>query len=1653
MEKREDVARMGGGEPAAGATRLTFLIADVRGYTSFTRERGDAAAAVLAKRFADLARDAVEARSGSVLELRGDEALAVFSSAVQAVRAAVEFQATCMEESRAEPAFQLPIGIGIDAGEAVPVEGGYRGVALNMAARLCSSATAGQVLVTRTVVDLAPEIPDVVFAERGTATFKGFEEPVEVIEALATARPGRPPAPVESLPPVAHGRSNELLPPELDPLTPLVDRELQMGWLRGTWRQVRRGRGRVLFVSGPSQIGKTRLAGEIAGHVRDAGEAVRYAGPGGAGTAIALSAIREAREARAPTLVVLDDIDVGGQLVAEALTDAYEALNALPVLVLALLRDPHASTSLSSLVERADERGDGLRTLGPLDLEGVRGIVRLYSGERADEAPVESMARASGGIPGKVHEVASDWARSEVSRRLAAAAEWLASGRDRRASDLEFANNVIGLKLGRLYSVEGRDVLPETGVEACPYRGLAPFEASDAQYFFGRERLVGELAARTVQSGLLAVVGPSGSGKSSLVAAGLLPSLAAGLLPGSERWRQASMRPGDHPVAELRRALRGGTRWEGSPGGAAEPAADQRLILLVDQFEELFTTCADEDERTAFVAALARVASRRDRATVVVALRSDFYGHCAAYPQLAGLLAENHVLVGLMTQDELRRAIELPARRAGLRIESSLVDALVADVAEEPGGLPLLSTALVELWAAREGAWIRLEAYAGTGGVRGAVARLAESAYEQLSDAQEQACRRVLLRLVAVGEGEGAVRRRVSLEEFDLERDPAAKGVIDTFTDDRLLIRSDGMVEVAHEAVLREWPRLRGWLDEDAQGRQLRTHITQSTSQWQASDREASELYRGARLSAALDWSTGHAAELNEREREFLAASRQASDRDAERQRRVNRRLRGLLVGVAVFLAIALVAGSLALVQRSRARASAARAQLAATVSLANSVGAEGINQPRLDRGLLLAREAVNLHVSDQTKGDLLATVSRNPNLVGGIYFGDTGRRPQRLALSPDGKTLAVSFNDTEIGFYDGATLRQEALVQNVGGSIVPLAFANHAPLFATLGDGQADVRLIDTQSFAMGRLIRIHPEYADPNFNIHVTGIAFSSDDQSIWYGFDVWPPNVFSPTARPASIIERYSVSTGRLLSRLVVAKDWQMGFSLTADGSGLVVVDQGAVSIYDARTERLDRTVSLHGFEGGDFRLPLALSPDGHTVAIGRDDGSVTFVSLAGGGPRSATGGHSAGVAGVSYSPDGSRLVTVGQDDRVVVWDAATGSAEQTLLGHGGPVHGVATDGRTIFTSSLDGTVFAWDLSQTRGFGHHFTASAGNDLGDPVDQAGPYFALSPDGRTLAAPEADGKVNLWDLSSFPYRRLAQVDAVPAGGIPSIAFSPDGKTLLATDLRGDVELITLANGTRRPLQGLGDPIGAAAFSPDGRLAAATDQLCTPSAGCSGHLALWSVATGLMVHQPMQFKSLPQGDVAFSPDGSKLAVPIGGPTEVIDVRAWKVIHDVQQDADGFATYSPKGDILATTGGSGLVRLWDTRTWKQLGQAFQISAGGGLSLSFDPTGHFLATAGTDGTVRIFDVANPALAVPFGPPVLPQTVPDEWGSAQFTPDGSSLVALDASGQASVWPMQWQEWAAHACAIAGRQLSRAEWSAFVGDRPFANVCPPAH
>ena len=824
------------------------------------------------------------------------------------------------------------------------------------------------------------------------------------------------------------------LPPPLEGGSPLLaGRQRELAWLRRRWARASEGRVVVALMRGPAGIGKTRLVAELAREVQDAGAAVLYAGGGEVADA-ALATVAEAGKGHRPALLVLDYADDAPPAVLEAAVALARESEGRPLMICVLHHDERGPPAFAGLLESG--AAQRLR-LDPLREEATAEIAALYAPAEGVAMPLRTLVAESGGVPLRIHRAAGDWARAEAAEHLAAATGRAAGDRsDLRAAQAAIAGGVVELQSAgertRLYAVDkARD--PSEPL-TCPFRGLAPFDAAHAEYFFGRERLVAELVARLVGSTLLAVFGPSGSGKSSAVRAGLMPALADGVVPGSERWRRALMRPGERPLAELSRALARAVPEAGGEdaapwiGDALERlASGERLVLLVDQFEEVFVACRDQAERAAFFDALVEGAGDPDqRLVVVLAIRADFYGRCAEHAELSTLVSSNQVLVGPMRRDELRRAIELPARRAGLRIEPRLVSALVGDVSGEPGGLPLLSAALLELWQRRSGRTLRYADYERSGGVEGAVARLAEGAYERLSEAERRRARPMLLRLAGDDEeAEAFVRRRVALDELELERDPdAARALARAHRGppaDRRRGRGRGrprgaasrVAPAAHMAR----GRRRGPTPSPAPDRRRPRVARLRARPGRALPRRPAR--RGARLG-------GRARPRAERARARLPRrQRAASEREAERQRRTNRRLRTLLAGVGVLLAAAVVAGVIALSERQGARS-------AATAEAAQRLGAQARTEDRLDQALRLANTAVALDDSRATRSSLLSVLLRSPATLGALN-GD-GSKLWSLALSPDGSTLAAGDNNGSVILFDTETRERIGEYQAEGG-------------------------------------------------------------------------------------------------------------------------------------------------------------------------------------------------------------------------------------------------------------------------------------------------------------------------------------------------------------------------------------------------------------------------------------------------------------------------------------------------------------------------------------------------------------------------------------------------------------------------------------------
>jgi WD40 repeat protein len=1534
----------------------------------------------------------VEARSGRVIEQRGDEVLAVFADEGQAVRAALELQATLAEEMAADSSLPLTVGVGIDAGDAVPVGEGYRGAALNMAARLCARAGPGQVLVSEGVRDAAGGFELGVFQPCGHGEMKGFDQPVALFEAVSS---------VGRLEIVPRSAAPFPLPGPLAGGAELIGRDHELAWLRGAWRAARRGAGRVLCISGPDGSGKTALAAALAEVVSAEGYDVVYAGAGGAAIANAGDIWRRACSADRPLLAVLDDLEVIG----DDAQVGQPVLDGAPTLALLLLDDPDASPRLAELVAGADARGDSHRRLGALDAEAVLDLARLYAGDDVDEVPVESILRSSDGLPSRVHELLDGWARAEAARRLEAAAQWLAAGRERRTADLDFAQNAIERRLRHIYG----DGIDAVSAAECPYMGLAAFGEGDADRFFGRERLVGDLAARTVATGLLALVGPSGGGKSSLLLAGLLPSLRAGILPGSARWTSYVFRPGAHPLEELDTA------------GIDAATAERRLVVAIDQFEEVFTLCDDEGERRRFIDLLVDAASQPERIAVVLAVRGDFLDRIASYPALAELVSANQVLVGPMTREEYRRAIEQPARRSGMRIESALVGALLDEAVDQAGALPLLSTAMVELWARQSDGWLRMESLEATGGLHGAVARLAESSYQQLSADEQRTARRLFLRLAGSGEGEAVTRARVPFADFDLEGDPGTGAVIDRFVGDRLLTRAEDTVEVAHEALLREWPRLREWLDEEGQGRVLRHHLTAAARNWEENGRRGGDLYRAERLSAALAWSADHGDQMNRLEHEFLRASQVASTRAI-------RRLRAGVAVLALLLLAAIIAGVVALSQRRSAQHAADVARTQARVAIAQRVGLQAGKSTDLATSLLLAVAGDRLAPSAVTDGNLLQALQRAGSVMT-IYHS-----PTRLlgdAVTPDGRILEANTNDGRVILFDTATAQEIAMlpaVQHI--DPVGAAFSPDGSLLAAFaGNGRGLLALYDTQTH------RVVATVSDPVSNTSVDGAAFSPDGRSI--------------AALSFRQAKKTGLNTGAALyvwsvpglHRIAgpVTVPWNgASVSVMPDGR-IVTTSQSGITVWQAHPLR-----PLHRYAAPNSGTYL--TPDGTQMALVQRR-TLAFVDLRTGHvDRRVT--LPARFHPATFAADGESLFGTSKGGRVAELDLSTGALSVVTSQGGFSGFTLAPDGRSIYTVSLDKTAERWGLN-------------GGSLFSPAFRVAPpgrgSIVVSPGGNlvaTLAGPPQGygATVKVWDMRTG--RMVAGPFNPGEGGAGWAALSPDGR-LVAAPAFANGHVVIWDARTGAVVRRLAPPVDRETlwivFSPNGRLVAtATERQVreSPPVYGDGWTYVWNVRTGRLVdsfRQPGQFNGV--STAVFNADSSRIvSVGEGGLVADRDLAHHRLVGRPWPTNDAVTiqgVFSPNGRMIATGGaGGGLVSLWTPSGGKILPPI--TSANTVYAAGFYDSGRRLAV-GRAQDVQLWDVASRRLigALPVG------GKPNGIVGATVTPDGRTLVTTSSVGILRMWPLARAQWVRDACLMANRELTLHEWRAYLAGLPYESVC----
>ncbi len=1371
------------------------------------------------------------------------------------------------------------------------------------------------------------------------------------------------------------------LPRELDAgdAPTLVGRTREMQWLLAWWHRALDGDGAVIALTGEPGMGKTRLAAELAREVQRAGGLVFYVGAGP--PASVADTIDRAARAAQPALVVVED--------AESADGTWPAAG------------PTAAGALLVLVTAdAPERLAGLPVAASMDLAGlgrdaVGAIVSAYTPDGATAAmPAEALLAASRGVPGRVHELASTWAAEEAARRVVDIAPSAAADRSQlRLAEEQVAGRVVELQ-------EARERLDRSdyddAIVVCPFKGLASFEFADARYFSGRERLIAALVARAVGAPLLGVVGPSGSGKSSLVKAGLLPALASGVLPSSAAWRRTVIRPGEHPMREIARLDLSGA---------------DAIVLAVDQFEELFTACQDESERLAFVEALVRTADRQDRAgLVVVALRADYYGRCAAYPALSRLVGANHVLVGPMDGHELRRAIERPAARAGLEVDRDLADAIVADVEGEPGALPLVSSALLELWQRRDGRRLRHETYEATGGVRGAVARLAESAFAELDPTQQRIARRLLLRLAADGPRGEVVRRRIELDELDAEAEGQVRAVIELLADARLLTLSASSVEVAHEALLREWPRLRGWLEADAQSRRVHHHLAQAATDWEERGRDPADLYRGARLAVAREWLSTHGSELDTTQRAFLDTSRTA----AERQQR---RLRLALAGAAALLAVAVVGAVVAVHQRSAARHQTETA-------VAQRVSLQALNEPDLDRSLLLARQGVAVADSAFTRGNLLRAILRSPAATS-VIRGE-GNPVFALDIDRRGRTLVIGDTQGNVERLD-VTTRRVIRRLHVAGPVTAVRLSPDGSRLAVThvdDTGTGSLGLFDARTFAL--VAPTQPEVQLPL--VDITSPVFSPDSRVLAADVDEEVTSTFDRRD-----LLRWNAHTGQQLGGPLPftspatqaspdAKALALGGFIDG-GERLVSSNAGndTTVIRDARSLRTVR--DLHG--GGS---PVALSADGRFFAVTDATSRVRLLDLRTGRLRPLGSRAGRAISAATFTPDSSSLVTANSDATLTIWDAQSGRSMQII----GPLPavvgalGISKDGRTAYGADENGAVIAWDLTGRR--------APGQPLRVPGHRPVAIAVSAPPASAVAVADADSGLQLLDLGSrAPVRQIP----VP-GGADTVAVAPDGRTAALGGHDGSVGFADLRTGRLLGMPELShvNAVREIAFSPDGRWVATTDGTVVFlwDARARRHTAAFQGVTGKAT------------SMSFSRDSRMLIVADGRPDgsgalDLLTIPRLALIRQAVSPSLVQLAASRTGKMIFGADRAGRVWLLNAGTLRPIGAPLLANAN---RFAIDPANRLLATSSAAGAVQLWDVRSgrrlggPLPGIGGGPARL-----------AFTANGSALVTLRPDGTGFVWDVRPRSWARRACAIAGRRLTVQEWRDSLHEISYSPAC----
>ncbi|WP_411098593.1 trypsin-like peptidase domain-containing protein [Streptomyces sp. x-45] len=1209
-----------------------------------------------------------------------------------------------------------------------------------------------------------------------------------------------------------------------------------------------------------------------------------------------------------------------------------------------------------------------------------------------------------------------------------------------------------------------------------PYRELLPFTEHDHAVFHGRgsetQRLVELLDQQQVP--LLPVLGPSGVGKSSLVGAGLLGSLdhdryliariPLGLRLTAEEllaWALASAGDADTMKAD----------WYGRWSALARQLTDEqgirtaveqtlarhggrsRLVLVADQFETLLSDAPSTARRLDTM--LGILTDRRTdgsrAAQAVVVVRIDFLRHIEQLPHLRTAWDATSMVVQPMMRNQLTEVITGPlAGRAGIRFADGLVERMLRDAPPGPAALPMLEYALSRLWERQERGWLTTTAYQELGGVQGALAGDADQRLWAWADRTErQALERIFIQLVRPGEeldaGErGPDTRRVAARTEFSEGDWA---LVHRLASTRLVVvtrRPTGRdtAELAHQALVETWPRLRRWLEENRDFRSWQEELRRSLRVWQEQGRPRDLTLGREQIARSRPWIAERGEEIPAEEAEFVAVSDQV-------QRRRVRRRRLVLATVAVLTVFAVVAVSLA---TRNARDSSEQRALAVARSLAEKSRQQAIADPALAARLALAADRVS--ATPQTRARLLAAVSsplratlaKHTTAVTSVAFSPDGktlatsgndgtarlwdvrgrrqvalldghsRQVHNAAFSPDGRTLVTSHDRWKVRVWDVRTRKQTAVLTGAGG---PAVFSPDGATIVT-GSQQGKVLVWDARSHQKTDELQVHPR----TDRVQLHGLAFSPDGTT----FAVTTSDARDRESQVFEV-QLWDAMERKLLATLTGHTGQVTSLAFSPDGDTLATGASDATTrLWDVRTRR--STATLTGHSGSVFAL--AFSPDGLTLASGGQDRTVRLWDVRGRTAVTVLSGHAGSVDALAFSPDGATLASGSEDAAVRLWDMRAGRPRASFAGPGGSARPAdySPDGKTLATGAGDGTVYLHDVRTQRLVGR-LTGHTGE-----VNTV----RFSPDGRFVAASSNDdASVLLWDARS--HRRLASLTGHDRP-VQRVLFSPDGKTL-ATSSYIDKTTRLWSVRTYRQLASFTSASPWMAFSPDGTVfATGGDEFSS--------VQLWDARTHKRLGALDGLTGM-VSDLAFNPNGDVLATASWDG----ELRLWNVQDRSltatlagHTDAAQSVAFTPDGRTLASSGRDSTARLWDVRTHRRLA-TLSGHTGTVWSAVVSPDGQTLATVGDDRTVRLWNIeTGQQLALLLGHTGVLR-------SAVFAPDGDTLATSSDDETIRLWNTgAFNDLATlkdQACAIAGRSMTEQEWHRYVPDGvDYQRICP---